>query len=183
MTRWRSSKWLGSRKPPQASAAEVPTIFFFWGGGRVYTRITFGTWPFLPDQRPGTAPRAAAAVALGLWSRRRGGASATAGPCSAGAGTGRWRRRGLPLTAPPFNQGYYQTGLAGWRRPALPPISTGQGGGWVPVAAAALLGYCDKGPHIGSAAWGEPSLPSFLYAHVLLEFDFVAFVWLPSSIR
>lgn len=120
MEPWRSSKWPGSRRPPQVSAVEVPTIFF-WG----LHPVTFGPRPFLPDQRPGTAPRAAAAVALGLRSRRRGGASATTGPCSAGAGTGRWRRRGLPLAAPPFNQGYYQTGLAGWRRPALPPLAQG----------------------------------------------------------
>lgn len=36
------------------------------------------------------------------------------------------------MAAPLFNQGYYQTGLAGWRRPSFTPISVGQGGGWVP---------------------------------------------------
>lgn len=37
----------------------------------------------------------------------------------------RWRRRGLPLAAPPFNQGHYQTGLAGWRRPSFTPLAQG----------------------------------------------------------
>lgn len=168
MEQWRSSKWPSSRRPPQVSAAEVPTIFF-WG----LHPVTFGPRPFLPDQRPGTAPRAAAAVALGLGSRRRGGASATAGPCSAGEGTGRWRRRSLPLAAPPFNQGYYQTGLAGWRRPALPPLAQGGVGVGSPSQLQHFWGIVTKG-HT-SVQRREPPLPSFLHAHVLLEFDFLAF--------
>lgn len=145
----------GSLQPPLESCA----------------RVTSASWPFHQAQRPGTVPLAAAAVALGLGGRRRGGASATAGPCSAGAGTWPWRRRGLPMAAPPFNQGYYQTGLAGWRRPALPPLAQGLVGVGPRLQLQLFWGIVRKGHR--SVQRGGPPLPRLLQTHLLLEFDFL----------
>lgn len=71
-------------------------------------------FPGLGHRRPSWSPRRCRSP----LSRRGDG----------GAGGG----GGLPLAAPPFNQGYYQTRLAGWRRRSFTPISAGRGGGWAP---------------------------------------------------
>lgn len=72
------------------------------------------------------------------------------------------------MAALPFNQGYYQTRLAGWRRPSFTSISAGQGGGWVPrpppvpAAAAALLGHFEKGRGLGFGGSLGHFNPAFL---------------------
>lgn len=69
---------------------------------------------------------------------------------------------GLVLAALPFNQGYYQSRLAGWRRPSFTPISAGPGGGWapgppsVPAAAGARGAQAGaRGPAAARAVSGQ----------------------------
>lgn len=66
------------------------------------------------------------------------------------------------MAAPPFNQGYYQTGLAGWRRPALPPLAQGRVGVGSRPQLQRFWGIVRKGP---KSVWrGRLPLSSFLEA-------------------